>query len=115
MDTLTLANRTIVNLLALILGAYLAFSCLTGCATTRSEGCTTLNDPQAPAGWTVYSCPHAFPKLVGASTVDEHPATHTATVVEVQGLTDCEAKAVYVHDTYTEVLAHEYRHAMVCQ
>jgi hypothetical protein len=91
---------------------------LTGCATTTgaySDGCERIFDPAAPAGFTVYSCPHAFPKLVGVSTQEEHPGARLGGVQEFEGLTDCANRTVYVHDTYMEVLAHEYTHARACK
>jgi hypothetical protein len=95
--------------------AVLAALAITGCATSRSDGCSLVHDPDAPGGFTVYSCPHAFPVLVGVSAQEEHPGARLGGVAEFQGVTSCVDKTIYVHDTYAEVLDHEYAHARSCQ
>ena len=88
-----------------------------GCATTNlryTDACTLINDPEAPAGFTVYSCPHRFPKPVGASTKDEHRGAREGGIEEFAGLTDCANKTVYYYETYPEIRFHEYNHDRVC-
>jgi hypothetical protein len=96
----------------------LAVFLFTGCATTGAIGgdeCERINDPAAPEGFAVYSCPHGF-FVPSYHNVDAHPGNtiQSSTVRYVEGVTNCVSKTIKFWDTYPEILAHEYRHARLC-
>ena len=94
---------------------YLAASLvvLSGCASLpqRTDGCTRVQDPRAPAGFTVYSCPHPF--MVAVLDWGGSPSGVTTTKM-ASGITNCADRVIAFYEVYPEVLAHEYRHAARC-
>jgi hypothetical protein len=102
---------------------YLAASLvvLSGCAATTLQGtggCERVRDPLAPAGFTVYSCPHPFivPALEFSSSSPSGYGSNggVSTTKLAKGVTNCVDQTIKFWDRYVEILPHEYSHAARC-
>ena len=92
--------------LVLFLSLLAVFHLLSGCTTTKADSCYQFVDPAAPPGFTLYACPHPFP----VPDLELAPGSFRW----AYGVTNCRDHTIFIWDRFSEVLAHEYRHARLC-